>query len=207
VRQLLEIAVVLVISPLALVEDGTQQKPAPKPVAIENGRAAVSPENTTIEFTGLHSGAEPNPRVGYFTSFKGELTFDENKMLTGGDVEIDTGSLTTPIQKLSQHLKSPDFFDVRQYPKATFKVTKVEPTPIASAPTSKVTGDLTIRDQTKPVTFPAIVRSNGDGSFTLESKFDIERSKFGMTFGPDRVVDKVTIIVHVGRKTPSIKSE
>lgn len=182
-----------------------QKKSALVPVAIESGNAMLSPKNTTIEFTGLHTGAEPNPRIGYFTRFRGQLMFDEE---TGapksGAVEIDAGSLVTPIDKLTNHLKSPDFFDARRFPRATFKVTKIEPTPVASAPTYKLTGDLTIRGVTKSITFPATVKVS-DAGVMLESKFKLKRSEFGMNFGPDRVVDEVSMSVVVGKKTPKVE--
>ena len=206
-RHLLEMALIVGLSPLALVDGAEQKKePAPAPVAIESGQASLMPPNTTIEFTGTHMGAEPNPRIGYFTKFKGQLTFDEESGAPrSGTIEIDTGSLVTPIDKLTNHLKSPDFFDVRQFPKATFKTTKIEPTPIASAPTYKVTGDLTIRGVTKSITFPATVKVS-DAGVVLESKFKLKRSDFGMNFGPDRVVDEVSMSVIVGKKTPTIES-
>ena len=199
-------AFIVGLSPLALVGAVEQKKgPAPLPVAIESAKASLTPQNTTIEFTGLHTGAEPNPRVGYFAKFKGQLTFDEE---TGtpraATIEIDTNSLVAPIDKLTNHLKSPDFFDARQFPKATFKTTKIEPTANASGPTYKVTGDLTIRDITKSITFPATVKVT-DAGVVLESKFKLKRSEFGMNFGPDRVVDEVSMSVIVGKKTPKVE--
>lgn len=63
-------------------------------------------------------------------------------------LEINTASIDTGEVKRDDHLKGPDFFDAKKFPKITFKSTKV-----AKAGTAyKLTGDLTIRDVTKSVT-------------------------------------------------------
>jgi polyisoprenoid-binding protein YceI len=187
-------------------EKSTKKEPAPTPVPVEKGKAALTPKNTTIQFVGLHTGDEPNPRTGYFTTFKGQAAFDEStKAPTAAIVEIDTKSLITPIGRLTGHLQSPDFFDVRKYPKATFKSTKIEPDNEAPG-RHKVTGELTIRDKKKAITFPADVKVTDAGA-VLTSKFKIKRSEFGMTFGPDRVVDEVEMTIVVGKPTPKVEAE
>jgi polyisoprenoid-binding protein YceI len=183
-----------------------QKEQAPVPVPVAGGEADLTPQNSTIQFVGTHIGDKPDPRTGYFTKFTGQLTIDEpNKALTGVAVDIETPSLVTPIQKLTNHLKSPDFFDVRQYPKATFESTGVEATD-ADAGKYKIIGDLTIRDVTKPITFPATMKLT-DAGVVLTSKFKIKRSEFGMSFGPDRVVDDVAMTIIVGRPTPKIEAQ
>jgi polyisoprenoid-binding protein YceI len=159
----------------------TRERP-PRPVAIADGKITLTPQNTTIQFVGTHTGDEPNPRTGYFTKFTGELAIDEaTKTLTAATLGIDTTSLVTEIDRLTRHLHSADFFDVREYPK----------------------GDLTIREVTKPIVFPTTLRVTDAGA-TLTSRFKIKRSEFGMTFGPDRVDDEVSLAVTVGRPTPKV---
>jgi polyisoprenoid-binding protein YceI len=175
----------------------------PRPVAIDDGKIALTPQNTTIQFVGTHTGDEPNPRTGYFTKFTGELAIDEtSNTLTAATLGIDTPSLVTEIDRLTRHLHSADFFDVREYPKATFALKKVEAEDAARG-RYKLTGDLTIREVTKPIVFPATLRVTDAGA-TLTSNFKIKRSEFGMTFGPDRVDDEVSLAVTVGRPTPKI---
>ena len=197
-----------VASQLASAQDGapsqtpTQQRErAPVPVPVSGGEANLTPQNTTIQFIGTHIGDRPDPRTGYFTKFTGQLTVDEtNKALAGVEVDIDTLSLVTPIQKLTNHLKSPDFFNARQYPKATFQSTSVETTD-ADAGKYQISGNLTIRDITKPITFPATMKLTRAG-VVLNSKFKIQRSEFGMIFSPDRVHDDVAMTITVGQPTP-----
>jgi polyisoprenoid-binding protein YceI len=185
---------------------GQKKEPAPKPVAIEDGAATLTPKNTTIQFVGTHVGPKPDPRTGYFTKFTGALAVDEaTKAPTAAFVEIETASLVTPIARLTGHLQSPDFFEVRRYPKAKFESKKIE-TVDAARGKYKITGDLTIREEKKTISFPASVKI-GDSGIVLASKFKIKRSEFGMTFGPDRVVDDVEMTVTVGKPTPKVKPE
>lgn len=88
---------------------------------------------------------------GAFDKYTGVITVDD-KDPTKSDVniEIDVASINTKVSKRDDHLRSPDFFDVKTHPKLTFKSTKV--TKGAKPNTYKVTGDLTIRGTTKPVT-------------------------------------------------------
>jgi len=85
------------------------------------------------------------------------------KFVTGGKFLIDTTSITVEDLKdeeangnLVGHLKSPDFFSAEKHPTAAFEVTKVEPlTNGKDGATHTVTGNLTIKDITKPLSFPA----------------------------------------------------
>jgi polyisoprenoid-binding protein YceI len=165
-----------------------KKEPAPEPVEVTKGKVLLTPKNTTIKFVGAHKGPQPDPRTGYFSKFKGELAIDEaTKAPATANVEIETASLITPIDKLTGHLRSPDFFDVEQFPKATFKATKFEATD-AAAGKYKVTGELTIRENKKSITFPAVVKVS-DGGAVMTIDFKLKRSDFGFTFGPDRIVE------------------
>jgi polyisoprenoid-binding protein YceI len=180
-----------------------RREPAPRPVPIKDGKVELNAKTTTIQFVGTHAGDRPDPRTGYFGKFDGELSLDESaKAPEAVKLEIDTASLVTPIGRLTGHLQSPDFFDVRQFPKATFESTKIEPVS-GKRGEYEVTGDLTIRDVTKAIAFPARVRVN-DRGLVLTSKFEIKRSEYGITFGPDRVVEEVAMTVTVGKPTPKI---
>ena len=175
----------------------------PKPVPIIEGKVDLNAKTTTIQFVGSHMGDRPDPRTGYFTKFTGELAVDESaKAPESVTLEIETDSLVTPIGRLTNHLKSPDFFAAREFPKATFESTKIEPVS-GKRGEYNVTGDLTIRDVTKPITIPAKVTVNERG-LVLTSKFEIKRSEYGITFGPDRVVEEVAMTVTVGRQTPKV---
>lgn len=88
---------------------------------------------------------------GAFDKYTGAITVDDKDPTQSNvSVEIDVASINTKVGKRDDHLRSPDFFDVKTHPKLTFKSTKVTKGPKAN--TYKVTGDLTIRGTTKPVT-------------------------------------------------------
>lgn len=167
------------------------------PVPVEDGKVVLSPENTLIQFVGKHAGAEPNPRVGHFQKFEGELGLDASgKKVKSLSVEIETGSLWTPIPDLTNHLNSADFFDSREHPTAKFVSSSI------AADGKTVTGDFTLLGQTNELTFPIEMTQNDQG-VTVTAEFTLDRSKFGMTQFTDRVLKEVDMQVTVGRDTAS----
>jgi polyisoprenoid-binding protein YceI len=169
-----------------------------EPVPVNKGVATISAANARITFVGTHSGDKPDPRTGGFAKFTGKVTVDPaTKALTAVNADIDTTSLFTPIQKLTDHLKTADFFEVREYPTAKFESTKVTPGKDGAA---TVTGKLTLHGKTQEISFPATTTITAEG-VTLKSEFTINRSEFGMTYGAGKVEDKVSLMVVVGEKT------
>jgi polyisoprenoid-binding protein YceI len=151
-------------------------------------------ENTKVTFTGTKPGGKHD---GGFKKLTGTAVVNDGT-LTKIEVEIDCDSLWSddPAGKLTAHLKSPDFFGVKDHPKSTFKTTKIEKTEKGV----NITGDLTLLGKTKAVTFPATV-SEKDGTLMLaSSEFAIDRTEWGMKFGQGRVDNKVTIKVAVTAK-------
>src|SRR5262249_58222665 len=110
-------------------------------------------------------------------------------------VEIVTDSIYSDEQRLTGHLKTPDFFEVKTYPKATFVTTAIKAGGSGGA-THTVTGDLTLHGVTKSITFPATITVAADAA-TLTSEFTINRLDFGMTWGQDKVHDQVVIKLNV----------
>jgi polyisoprenoid-binding protein YceI len=171
----------------------------PIPVAIEGGVATLTPENTRIGFVGTHAGADPNPRVGGFERFTGKAEFEaDNKTLKAVSADIETASVWTEAgDRLTTHLNSPDFFDTREYPQATFQSTEVKKD---GDDAYTVTGDLTLHGTTKSITFPATTIT-AENKFTVRAEFTIDRTQFGMDKLTDRVEPEVKITVVIGEKT------
>jgi polyisoprenoid-binding protein YceI len=168
------------------------------PVPLEAGAVALTPENTRIQFIGTHVGERPDPRIGTFQRFTGKLEADSAaKSLKSVQVEIEVDSIQTEFGKLTNHLKSPDFLEARQYPMASFQSTSIAPG--SGEGQWEITGNLTLHGVTKEIRFPATV-SFADGGFTLRSEFAIHRSEFGMTWGQERVHDKVAMTVTIGQR-------
>ena len=161
----------------------------------EGTEIGLSPENTKIQFVGKHTDKEkPDPRTGTFEKFTGKAIVNAGAP-TSIQVDIETASLSTEIEKLTTHLKSPDFFDVREHPQAKFQSTKIEADGDGKV---KVTGNLTLLGTTKSITFPATV-STKDG-FSLKAEFKIDRTQFGMDYGLEGVEKDVEMTITVGQK-------
>lgn len=171
---------------------------AATPVKVAAGKAALSPENTHLQFVCAHLGDKPDPRTGTFGKFTGSLEADAAaKMIQSLAIDFDATSLNTEFAKLTTHLKSPDFFDTREHPKASFVSKKVAPG--SAAGEFQVTGDLTLHGVTKSITIPVKARF-ADGGVTATSDFTIDRSEFGMKYGIDKIDKKVSLTVVIGEK-------
>ena len=97
---------------------------------------------------------------------------------------------------LEGHLKSPDFFDVAKYPTAKFEITSVEPyvadsTSKLKDATNIIKGNLTLKDSTKNIAFPARITVDATKA-TAVADFDIDRTLWGMNYkGPNNPQDWV----------------
>jgi polyisoprenoid-binding protein YceI len=154
---------------------------------------ALNGDNTKIEFV----GTKPNGKhVGGFKSVKGSATVNGADIITlKFSVEIDMNSTYTDTAKLTAHLKSPDFFGVKENPTSKFASTKVEKKDDGYV----VTGDLTLNGKTKSIAFPAKV-SIADGTLNLSSTFKINRHTWGISYGKGKVDDNVTLTVTLKAK-------
>ncbi|HJZ57401.1 MAG TPA: YceI family protein [Gemmataceae bacterium] len=150
-------------------------------------------DNAKVTFVGTKPGGK---HQGGFSKLSGTATVSDGDPATLKiEVTIDTDSLYSDNPMLTTHLKSPDFFAVKDHPKAKFKTTKVEKTDKGYT----ITGELTMLGKTKPVVMPATVSVTGD-TLTLTSEFQIDRNDWGMSYGRGKVDDKVSLKVVVNAK-------
>ncbi len=155
----------------------------------------LDPGHTTIIWNAEHFGfSHPH---GLFSMVEGTLVLDEAAPEKSTiEVTIDTNNIFTGQQKFDDHLKSKDFFNVAQFPKATFKSTKVGKTDDNEA---KVTGDLTLLGVTKPVTLEVELNKKGENPMTkkqtvgFSAETKIKRSEFGINYAIPNVSDEVEI--------------
>jgi polyisoprenoid-binding protein YceI len=166
---------------------------AAAPALAQEATYPLKGDNTTIQFV----GTKPNGKhEGGFKTVNGTATLRGNDLSTLKiELEIDVSSLYSDNKKLTAHLLSPDFFGVRQNPKAKFVTTKVQ----AGGDGVTVTGDLTLLGKTKSISFPAKVTADGE-SLRLSSRFRIDRTEFGMTYGRGKIDDQVSLTVSVNAK-------
>jgi polyisoprenoid-binding protein YceI len=102
--------------------------------------------HSSVAFVARHMGL--SKVRGVFTEFDGEVDGDPSDITTAkGRFEIKTASIDTGSPDRDAHLKSPDFFDVENFPTMTFVSKSVE----RVGDDYKVLGDLTIKDQTHPI--------------------------------------------------------
>lgn len=107
-----------------------------------------------------------------------------------GYVEIDMTTITNkdienaePRTKLENHLKSADFFDVKNYPTSKFVIKSMVPlTEAKEGFTHKVTGDLTIKDKTNEISFDATIGLL-PGKVTCTGSAVVDRAKFDVKYG------------------------
>jgi polyisoprenoid-binding protein YceI len=158
--------------------------------ALAGGNFTLDGKNTKIEFVGTKPGGKHD---GGFQAVTGSASATGTDPTTlKFEVEIDTTSLYTDTPKLTTHLKSPDFFNVKTHPKAKFASSKVE----KAGDGYTVTGALTLLGKSKTISFPAKI-SVAEGGLTIVSQFDINRQDYGMSFGTGKVNDEVKIKVAV----------
>ena len=111
---------------------------------------AVDPMHAGVTFKISHAGLAWIP--GRFNELSGEVTLDDDPAKCSFSLTIKTASVDTNMPKRDDHLRSPDFFNVKQFPAITFKSTAVK----ALKDGYEVTGDLTMHGVTKPVTFALV---------------------------------------------------
>ncbi len=159
--------------PAAEVKTASNAAPALVPMIAKT--YAFGPETSAIDFvgskvTGSHKGG--------FKKFTGELNVIEDRLVPAGNkVVIDMDSTWADADRLTGHLKSPDFFDTVKFATATFVTTGIE----KGATNSTVTGNLTLHGVTKQISFPADILFT-NGAVNLSAEFFLNRSDFDIKY-------------------------
>jgi polyisoprenoid-binding protein YceI len=165
---------------------------APEPTPAGGLSYTFSQEGSKLEWVGAKVTGKHD---GGFKTFSGTVRVPDGKIENGTvTVDIHTDSIFSDTEKLTGHLKSPDFFDTAKFPKARFTSTSIKPGGEAGA-THTVTGNLDLHGVTKSITFPATIRQS-DGEVTVEAEFGLNRKDFGILYtgkADDLVKDDVLI--------------
>lgn len=126
--------------------------------------------------------SEATSHTGFVKLKSGKFYFTD-KVLTGGDFVINMRSLTNTDltgedqQKMTEHLRSSDFFEVKRYPVAKFTITKILPSKNLDY-NYLVYGNLTLKGIRRTISFPANIRTN-DRFVSFESaKITLDRQKY-----------------------------
>jgi polyisoprenoid-binding protein YceI len=177
-----------------------------RPSSIEDltGDYQLDPAHTRIYFVARH--AMVTSVRGYFHEFDGRLHLDaENPEASTAHVTVQVASLDTGQEQRDAHLRSPDFFDIETYPEMRFESTEVA---TVDEDMYRLTGDLTIRDQTRPVTLEVTFNGSAKDPYGnlragFEGKVVVNRRDWGLTWnaaletGGFMVSDKVRIELDV----------
>lgn len=162
---------------------GTQTITETQPITTTTSTWVIDPSHSIAEFGVKHLMV--STVKGRFGEIAGTLTLDESDITRSSvEVTINVASVDTRDAKRDEHLRSADFFDAEHYPVITFKSTKVEPN---GKDRLKVTGDLTIRDVTRPVVLDAELGGRGATPWGSEvisysAETTINRKDWNMTF-------------------------
>lgn len=198
----------------AVISEAREKKSNPRPTdtfVIDTAKSEVT--WIGAKMTGRHNGI--------FRIQSGELHMREG-LLIGGDIVMDVANSRSEDKtidaesnkKLTTHLRSADFFDVENHPTATFEmtnITRIDSTREKAAatdakkathselriknPTHHITGNLTIKGETKSVTFPA--RVTIDTLLRAKANFNIDRTKWGLVYRSDKSLGDKTIYPEV----------
>ncbi len=137
---------------------------------------------------------EGHKKIDIGDSHNGTVNLKESDIMvagnriTGGTFVMDMNSVNSldlkgqdqKQSKLVGHLKSPDFFDVAKYPTSKFEITSVKDSSINDNNTW-VEGNLTIKDKTQNIGFPAKIEVKDDKA-TAKARVIIDRSKFDVRY-------------------------
>ncbi len=156
----------------------------------------VDTSASSVRFTG-HGVGKNHP--GTFQLSSGQVNLADNK-ISGGEFIINIKSMDMEQkeamfeEKLKPHLLSGDFFDAEKFETARFVITKVEPYKADNSDTSiieganfNVSGNFTLKDATKNITFPARIDLDKN-TVRAKANFDIDRTQWQMNYGNDKTL-------------------
>lgn len=170
--------------------DKTQASSTGSRYTVKKGNSTIAWEGSKP--TGTHTGT---------ISIEDGAVFMENGKVTGGKFLIDMNSIVVTDleagdgkENLENHLKGTvegkegDFFNVKKYPSSKFYITNVKHNENGM---TEITGDLTIKDKTNPVTMMVNIEET-DNTITLKSEeFSIDRTKWGVNYGSKSIFDNL----------------
>lgn len=167
------------------VEEGTEPQP---------GSYTVIAEESSVEWSASKPLIDGYTHQGTIAVEGGTITIGEETAsgaftldMTQLEVTSLGGGKAGQESQLEGHLKNSDFFNVGEYPTASFEITSVTRTQTEG--TYMVTGNLTIKDTTESVTFPALIYEKDGKLYATAPDFSIDRTDWGITFGSSNFFD------------------
>lgn len=152
----------------------------------------IIPDKSSITFTATQNNA---PVTGQFKTFTGEINFDTEQLSNSNvTITVDIGSVTTSYAEIAETLKKPDWFDVKIFPKATFKATSFSK---MGEHSYQANGTLTLRDKSAPLTLTFDLKPITKTTSVATGETTLQRTAFGIGKGEwantDSVKDEVKV--------------
>ncbi|MGF1501095.1 MAG: YceI family protein [Paracoccaceae bacterium] len=162
-----------------------------EPYVLDKSHAHVTFTVGHLGFSDVH---------GQFREFDAEIDLDvdaiENSRVR---FVIQSASVDTFWPARDEHIRGGDFLNAAQFPEIVFASTAIEPT---GGETAKVTGDLTIRDVTREITFDAKLNKIGPSPFDASKTIagftitgEIDRTEFGITYAAPAVSAVIPVVI------------
>ncbi|MBK7763229.1 MAG: YceI family protein [Bacteroidetes bacterium] len=173
-----------------------QSKPEGTTAEVTDQQTAGEQTGTSYTVDAVNSsltfiGTKPvGTHTGKMQVSSGTVSILENN-ISGGNFVIDMSKMeildkdTNYSYKLVNHLLSAEFFDAAKYPQAKFEITACTPIPNDSTATHKISGNLTLKDSTKNISFPARI-SVSETEVHATADFVIDRTQWGVHYGNDK---------------------
>jgi len=158
----------------------------------------IDPNHTFPSFEVNHVGF--STQRGRFNTTRGTLTLDRAAKQVAVEITIDANSIDTGYDKLEEHLRKPDFFDVAKFPTIIFKADSGR---FDGDRLVALEGQLTMHGETKPVVLQVHNFKCGNHPFTkkplcsADVTGEIKRTDFGIKYGVPFVGDDVKLFIQV----------
>jgi polyisoprenoid-binding protein YceI len=167
--------------------------------SVSPGTYVRDDRHSYLSFSYSHLGLS-NPQL-FFNEFDATLELDGSNMSNSSvSITIDAASIDSSVPALDDDLKSSEFFDVANHPEISFQSTTYE---VSSEDTGRLSGDLTIRGVTKPVTLDVKINSAAMNRMTRKEMIGvsatgtINRSDYGLNGLLPMVGDEVSLDIQV----------
>lgn len=145
------------------------------------GTWVIDPSHSSVEVVARHMVI--SKVRGRFDTFGGTVVVAERPEHSSVEFAIDASSISTADEKRDEHLRDADFLETATYPEITFKSTSVE---AARKGRWAVTGDLTVRGVTRPITvdvdLEGVGSAYGGPRAVFSAAFEVDREEFGLTW-------------------------
>lgn len=159
------------------------------------GRHDIDVEKSVFNWTGRNAKYAHHGKINLKSGY---IDWEDGKV-TGGQFYLDMTTIKdedlqdeTMKEILESHLRSTDFFNVEEFPEAIFVIEQVRDIQEKKGQANcEISGNLTIKDVSRNIEFPAMIVAMEDGSINGQAHFDIDRTLWNVRYGSERFFEKL----------------